>query len=920
MDTEPVKISLKGEATPHCVTVARKVPFPLMSAVKAELKRMLDCGVIRQVTEPTDWCAAMVPVRKKNGQVRICVDLKHFNQEVRREHFTLPNIDDIAPKLSGAKYFTTLDAASGFWQIPLEESSQLLTTFMTPFGRYCFRRIPFGITSAPEIFQRKMTEMLNGLEGVVVIMDDILVYGNTLEEHDYRLSKVLETIKKSGLCLNKEKCHFRQTEVTYFGHQLSQAGLRPDPDKVEAMTKLRKPTNVTELRTTLGMFQYLGKFGYNLSTIMKPMTDLLKSDVVWTWGPKQEASFNKTKDLLCKAPTLAFYNPHKRTVVSADASSFGLGAVLLQSDSDDDKLLQPVAFASRTLNGAEQRYAQIEKECLASVWACEKFAKYLVGLKEFTLLTDHKPLVPLLSKKNIDEAPIRCQRLLLRMMRFNPTTRHVPGKEMVISDALSRAPLQDTGKDTELASEVEAYVDMIQLNWPVLPARISQIKKTMESDEVLGVVAEYIVNGWPRREESVPMALCPYYQVKAELSVVDGLLVYRDRIVVPTEMRQEVLACLHESHQGISKCRERAESAIWWPQISRDIKALVEQCKICCENRKSQQEQPLKPTVLPERPWSQLATDILEFRKKTYMVVVDYYSRWIDIKFLPNITSKTLIGKFKSLFATHGIPDVLISDNATPYVSSEFQDFVKAWGFSHHTSNPYRPQENGLAERGVQTAKKILGLDDPELGLLNYHATPHSTTGVPPAVALMGRQIQTRLPTLTRHLLPKLPNEDVMRKSDKSAKLSYKYNFDAHQGARPLPVLEEGDSVLIKLDSEKKWSKPSKVIGSSSSGRSCLVQTEDGVTYQRARKHLQKVPESVCVLPDQSEPVSVNIHVPENSGAEHPPEPSADLPVGPARPATPLKSVDTSRKGSTPIKQTSRGRPIRLPHRYRSDE
>ena len=244
MDTEPVKISLKGKAEPHCVTAARRVPFPLMGAVKAELQRMLDCGVIHKVTEATDWCAAMVPVRKKNGQVRICVDLKRLNQEVRREHFTLPSINDIAPKLAGSQYFSTLDAASGFWQIPLEEKSQLLTTFMTPVGRFAFCRLPFGITSAPEIFQRKMTELLSGLEGVEVIMDDVLVHGTSLEEHDQRLAKVMEVIKRSGLRLNKDKCRFRQTEVVYFGHRVTPAGLKPDLEKLRAVQDMRQPTNV----------------------------------------------------------------------------------------------------------------------------------------------------------------------------------------------------------------------------------------------------------------------------------------------------------------------------------------------------------------------------------------------------------------------------------------------------------------------------------------------------------------------------------------------------------------------------------------------------------------------------------------------------------------------------------------------------
>ena len=258
MKTDSVAIKLKGGAQPLCLTTARRVPFPLMGAVKAELDRMVTSGVIRAVTEPTDWCSAMVPVIKKTGAVRICVDLKQLNTAVRREHFMFPSLEDISPKLADSKVFYTLEAASGFWQIPIDEESQLLTTFITPFGLYAFCRLPFGISSAPEIFQRKMSALLDGMNGVEVIMDDILVHGRSIEEHDGRLDAVIRIINDSGLKLNPRKCVFRQTELTYFGHLIGGDGIKPNPDRVESLLKLSRPNNVSELRTVLGMFQYLG--------------------------------------------------------------------------------------------------------------------------------------------------------------------------------------------------------------------------------------------------------------------------------------------------------------------------------------------------------------------------------------------------------------------------------------------------------------------------------------------------------------------------------------------------------------------------------------------------------------------------------------------------------------------------------------
>ena len=258
----------------------------------------------------------MIQVIKKTGAVRICVDLTQLNTAVRREHHMLPSLEDIAPKLAESKVSSTLDAASGFWQIPIDEDSQLLTTFITPFGRYAFCRLSFGISSTPEIFQRKMSTLLEGLDGVEVIMHDILVHGRNREEHDARLNAVLMTIKDSGLKLNPKKCVFRKNELTYFGHLIGGDGIKPDPERVEALLELSRPNNVSELRTVLDMFQYLDKFVYAVSSVMKPMTDLLKSDVVWSWDKAQQASFDKTKELFTTTPTLSYYDSTKPTVVS----------------------------------------------------------------------------------------------------------------------------------------------------------------------------------------------------------------------------------------------------------------------------------------------------------------------------------------------------------------------------------------------------------------------------------------------------------------------------------------------------------------------------------------------------------------------------------------------------------------------------
>ena len=382
-------INLKQNGNPKCLFTPRKVPHPLLPKVKAELDKMLQQGVISQVTTPTDWCSGMVCVEKPNGSVRICVDLTALNQSVKREIHPMASVDDSLAKLSNGKIFTKLDANSGFWQLPLDEESRLLTSFITPFGRYYFNRLPFGISSAPEIFQRAMSRMLEGLDGITCHMDDILIQGATQSEHDTRVRAVLQRLREEGLTLN-DKCEFSKREIRFLGHIVNSSGIRADGRKITAITQFPTPTTVTELQRLMGMVNQLGKFIPHLADVTEPMRQLLRKDTQWFWDTSQQIYFQDVKDLLVSMQILAHYNPKLPTVIAADASAYGIGAVLIQVQNDGKR--RPVSYASRSLTDAETWYAVIEKEALAATWACEKFAEYVVGL-HFTLETDHKPLL-----------------------------------------------------------------------------------------------------------------------------------------------------------------------------------------------------------------------------------------------------------------------------------------------------------------------------------------------------------------------------------------------------------------------------------------------------------------------------------------------------------------------------------------------
>ena len=335
----------------------------------------------------------MVVVPKPNGNIRICVDLTNLNKSVMREKYPLPIIDHTLGKLAGAKMFSKLDANSGFYQIELDKDSALLTTFVTPFGRYFFKRLPFGISSAPEHFQKRMSEILDGLEGVVCQTDDILVYGSNQAEHDSRLKAVLNTLECSGITLNKEKCEFSQKRVKFVGHVIDSKGISPDPEKIKAIRDMNPPQDIGGVRRFLGMVNQMGKFSNSLAEKSKPLRHLLSKKHQWVWGANQDKPFSEIKQELCSSPTLAMFDPSKETVISSDASSFGLGAVIAQIQADGWR--RAVAYASRAMSETERRYAQIKKDALAITWVCDKFSDFLIG-STFLIETDHKPLIPLL--------------------------------------------------------------------------------------------------------------------------------------------------------------------------------------------------------------------------------------------------------------------------------------------------------------------------------------------------------------------------------------------------------------------------------------------------------------------------------------------------------------------------------------------
>jgi hypothetical protein len=567
------KIELKAGLEPYRLCAPRPIAAGLREQAKAELDRMLELNVIQPVEQPTDWCSGLTIAPKPNGKIRMCIDLTRLNAGVKRELYPLPKVSDTLSRLAKGRVFSKIDANSGFWQVILEPESRLLTTFITPWGRFCFNRMPFGISSAPEFYQRSMEKILHGLEGVVCMIDDVLVYGANADEHWLRLRKVLERIAASGMTLKKEKCEFGLPEVKFLGHVVSSEGVKLDPDKVKAICGMSPPTNKTEARRLMGMVNYLNKFGKNLAELSVPIYKITGARSEWFWGPDQQDAFGKIKLALSNAPILCAFDVNSRHRVSSDASKNAIGAVLLQVNSKGD--WQPVEYASRKMTDAECRYAMIEKEALGIAWACEKFDYYLVGRK-FEVETDHKPLISLLGEKDLSQLPVRVQRFKMRLMRYDFSIFHTPGKDMHIADCLSR-PTDCAVMDGDIkkCSVVESFtaclVESMSRHF-----HDEELVKAVLEDQICQDLLKYIDEGWPDNISDFSKEFKALYKAKERLTTYGCVIMYDSRLYIPAKLRSKYLERCHDGHQGVAKCRRRAQQLFWWPGCSGDIAEYVD--------------------------------------------------------------------------------------------------------------------------------------------------------------------------------------------------------------------------------------------------------------------------------------------------------------------------------------------------------
>ncbi|XP_048775178.2 uncharacterized protein K02A2.6-like [Ostrea edulis] len=741
-----VKLSLK-ENKPKYVK-ARTVPFSLRAKVEEELERLEPEGTLTKV-QHSEWATPIVPVLKKNGSVRICGDFKvTLNPVLNVDQYPLPKIDDIFANINGGSHFSKIDLKQAYLQLPVDEECKELLTINTHRGLYRYNRMAFGIASAPAIWQRTIEQILQGVPGTQCILDDMVITGKTDEEHLQNLEKVLQRLSEYGLRENLNKCEFFKENITFCGHVIDRHGLHKTPEKVDAIVKAPSPSNVSQLRSFLGLVNYYGKFLPDLATVLGPLHKLLQKDCQWKWTEACEESFNKVKDLVASDMVLTHYSPDLPISLACDASPYGLGAVISHELPDGTE--KPIAFASRSLAPAEKNYSQIDKEALGIIWGIKKFHAYLFGRK-FKLITDHQPLIHIFNpQKGVPvTSSSRLQRYSLFLSAYNYEIGFRKTSKHANADSMSRLPLESTESDLSIDLVDAFHIGQIEC----LPVSSRRIQQETRNDVILGHVMSCVKSDWTPKDKEGDLA--PFHARRNELCIHHGCVMWGVRVIIPAKLRDQVLFQIHEGHLGVVKMKNLARSFCWWPGIDQDIETVAKKCHGCQQNQNAPKGAPLNAWEWPTKPWDRVHIDFAgPFLGSMFLIMVDAHSKWPEVIKMSTTTSASTIDVLRTVFARNGLPATLVSDNGPQFTSREFEDFVDANGIKHIKTSPYHPSSNGLAERFVQTFKQAMKCSRSDLGnikeklanfLLAYRNIPYCTTNETPAILMMGRELRTKM-------------------------------------------------------------------------------------------------------------------------------------------------------------------------------
>ena len=854
MKCKPAHIHLKPEAAPFATHSPIPIPIHWKEQIKADLDRDEEDGIIERVPvgEPVHWCSPMVVAAKKDGRPRRTVDLQRLNAQCLRETHHCESPFKLACRVAPNTKKTVLDATDGYHAIPLDDESKPLTTFITEWGRYRYRRLPQGYLAAGDAYTRRYDEIIKNVKNKVKCVDDALLYDVDIESSFFHTWDYLTLCAENGITVNKSKFQFCQDDVIFAGLKITPTGVRPADTILTAIRDFPTPKDLTGARSWFGLVNQIS-WAYSLAAAMQPFRELVKPNAKFHWDENLERIFQDSKDVLisqCEEGIRAF-DPVRNTCLQTDWCKEGIGYLLLQQHCRCEESKGPtcckegwkLVFAgSRFTRGAEVRYAPTEGEALAIAWSLEHARLFVLGCQKLMISTDHKPLLGIFGDRSLaDVTNTRVAKLKERTLRFRFTIRYNPGKWHRGPDAMSRNPVPDTGiycvygtdlvpnheEEDDIVANCHVMVNSINKPLPMTTdnaniVTLDELRTASLRDSEYVLLLQATEKGFPTSRGGSEPALRDYWNVRHRLSSVDGIVMMDGRVVVPVSYRQKILRSLHSAHQGVTSMIGRASHTVYWPGMSLAIRNLRYNCQRCNETAPSQTQEPLMTAPAPLYPFQQICMDYFELASHSYLVIADRFSGWITIYHFPTrATSSQLISICRASFKDYGVSEELSSDGGPQFASHEFKRFLEDWGVHHRLSSAEYPQSNGRAEVGVKTARRIirdnisrngsLDNDGAARAILQYRNTPIPELGLSPAQMLLHRQLRDSIPTNPEHY--RLHKEWVVSAAEREKAFAGR-NEDAearyNSSSRPLPPLEV--QTAVRIQSGRRWNKTGRVV------------------------------------------------------------------------------------------------------------
>ena len=793
--TEMVKHDIVTTTQQPIKQRARRFPIHQREEGQRLVDEMLSQGVIEPSTSP--WASPVVLVKKKSGETRFCIDYRKLNAISIKDAYPLPRIDDCLDALAGAKCFSTLDLASGYWQVGMTEEAKLKSAFVTNGGLFQWKVMPFGLCNAPSTFERLMEKVLAGLTWQIclVYLDDVIVFSETVDEHIERLEVIFQKLIKAGLTLKPKKCNFFRRQVPFLGHVVSAEGVSTDPEKVRAIQEWKVPKDLTDVRSFLGLCSYYRKFVPKFSEIAKPLTRLTEKDQPFTWTSEQEEARLELQKRLLTAPILAYPDPSAEFILDTDASGYGIGAVLSQVQNGKERV---IAYGSKSLTKEERRYCVTRRELLAVVYFLKQYRHYLYGQK-FRIRTDHGALRWL---TNFKDPQGQVARWLEVLGTYHFEIEHRPGLRHGNADALSRGPCRQCGiedssgtlvetcqvltrgaarKQREMAqTETQNETPTISTPWMGEGALSAEnLSRSQKEDPIISRLLAWKKEGhrptWP--EISAEGQIIKIYWAQWEsLEMRNGLLCRklcpegkkeRSQILIPEKLQDVVLEHLHNAvtagHMGIRRTLASVRSRFFWPHMRRTVERWCAACSVCA-SRKNPTKKRRAPLLKYQvgMPLERVALDItgpwpVSHNGNRYALVVsDYFTKWAEAYPIPDQEAKTVAEVFVNQFvARFGAPMLIHTDQGRNFESKLFKEMCNLLGVKKTRTTAFRPQSDGLVERLNKTLGTMIAAyvsenqktwdKDLQLLLMAYRATPHESSKVTPNEMMLGRQVSMPL-------------------------------------------------------------------------------------------------------------------------------------------------------------------------------